>query len=166
MSEHWIPVMGYPRYKVSNWGRVYDSINDRLLVLSVDRGGYLRVKLNTVDGDRKTVSLHRIVAGSFYDIDEEDFDDYEVNHYDFNKWNCSIGNLELTDRSGNMLHAFRGGHARPVHPIRPVRIRETGQIYNSTGEIDRLLGVSSGSVSKTLRGLQPTCKGYTFEYVD
>nr|DAK49557.1 MAG TPA: PROTEIN/DNA Complex catalytic motif, Helix-turn-helix DNA [Caudoviricetes sp.] len=31
--------------------------------------------------------------------------------------------------------------------------------------VDRYLGVSPGSVSKTLRGLQPTCKGYTFERI-
>ena len=42
---------------------------------------------------------------------------------------------------------------------------ETGQIFPSTGAVDRYLGVSSGSVSKTLRGLQPTCKGYTFERI-
>lgn len=33
------------------------------------------------------------------------------------------------------------------------------------GAVDRYLGVSPGSVSKTLRGLQPTCKGYTFERI-
>lgn len=43
--------------------------------------------------------------------------------------------------------------------------RETGQIFPSTGAVDRYLGVSPGSVSKTLRGLQPTCKGYTFDRI-
>jgi len=39
------------------------------------------------------------------------------------------------------------------------------QIFPSTGAVDRYRGVSPGSVSKTLRGLQPTCKGYTFERI-
>lgn len=40
-----------------------------------------------------------------------------------------------------------------------------GQIFPSTGAVDRYLGVSPGSVSNTLRGLQSTCKGYTFERI-
>lgn len=34
-----------------------------------------------------------------------------------------------------------------------------------TVSVHRYLGVSPGSVSKTLRGLQPACKGYTFERI-
>ena len=51
------------------------------------------------------------------------------------------------------------------YAVTRVRIRETGQIFPSTGAVDRYLGVGPGSVSKTLRGLQPTCKGYTFERI-
>lgn len=58
----------------------------------------------------------------------------------------------------------KAGYLR-VKLVTRVRIRETGQIFPSTGAVDRYLGVSPGSVSKTLRGLQPTCKGYTFERI-
>ena len=64
-----------------------------------------------------------------------------------------------------MIHAFERGLAEPCYAVTRVRIRETGQIFPSTGAVDRYLGVSPGSVSKTLRGLQPTCKGYTFERI-
>jgi len=60
---------------------------------------------------------------------------------------------------------FERGLAEPCYAVTRVRIRETGQIFPSTGAVDRYLGVSPGSVSKTLRGLQPTCKGYTFERI-
>lgn len=165
VAERWVPVIGYPRYLVSQLGNVYDQHSDRILGKTPDRKGYIRVKLVTPYGERKTVSLHRIVAGSFYDVTPEEFEDWEVNHRDGIKSHCEVWNLEFTDRSGNMLHAFSNGLATPVFSARPVRIVETGEIFESTGQVDRYLGVSNGSVSKTLRGLQPTCKGYTFEYV-
>ena len=79
---------GIPRYDISSWGQVFDKQKFRVLKQSPDRAGYLRVKL-WIAGERKTVSLHRLVADAFYDC----------------------------------------------------------------------------GVSKTLRGLQPTCKGYTFERI-
>lgn len=162
MREHWIPSYISPRYVVSQLGRVYDYRRDRILIQTSDRAGYLRVKL-WVLGERKTVSVHRLIAGSFFDVDIED---WEVNHIDGDKQNNAIWNLELTDRSGNMLHAFQLGLARPTFEPFGVRIVETGEEFESTGQADRYLGVSPGSVSKTLRGLQPTCRGYTFERIE
>lgn len=164
IEEVWIPVRGYPRYQVSQLGRVYDNLRDGILGITPDRNGYVRVKMWTPDGERKTVSVHRIVAGSFFDISDSEFDVMEVNHVDTLKENCAIWNLEFTDRSGNMLHAFAAGVAIPAFPVQRVRCVETGMIFDSTGQADRYLGVSSGSVSKTVRGIQPTCKGLTFEY--
>lgn len=142
--ELWNEARGIPRYDVSSWGQVFDKQKFRLLKQSPDRAGYLRVKL-WIAGERKTVSVHRLVADAFYDCG---VDGWEVNHID-----------------GNMIHAFERGLAEPCYAVTRVRIRETGQIFPSTGAVDRYLGVSPGSVSKTLRGLQPTCKGYTFERI-
>lgn len=164
MIEHWIEIPEFPRYMVSNCGNVYDRLRDLILTQTPDRAGYMRVKVWTPRG-RMTVSVHRLVAGTFYDIDPEDFASLEVNHIHGPKSNNHISNLEITDRSGNMIHAFDAGLARPVFPRLRVMIVETGEVFESTGQVDRYLGVSSGSVSKTLRGFQPTCKGYTFAIV-
>lgn len=164
MFEHWIEIPEFPRYMVSNCGNVYDRVRDRILTQTPDASGYMRVKVWTPRG-RMTVSVHRLVAGTFYDIDPEEFSFLEVNHRYAPKSNNHLSNLEITDRSGNMIHAFDNGLARPVHPRQRVMIVETGEVFESTGQVDRYLGVSSGSVSKTLRGLQPTCKGYTFTLV-
>lgn len=40
------------------------------------------------------------------------------------------------------------------------------KIYNSASEADAALKVSKGSVSKAVRGIQHTVKGFTFEYVE
>nr|FAA03394.1 MAG TPA: hypothetical protein [Siphovirus LN-2020-2] len=159
--ELWNEANGIPRYDVSSWGQVFDKQKFRLLKQTPDKAGYLRVKL-WIAGERKTVSVHRLVADAFYACG---VDGWEVNHIDGDRTNNHVVNLELTTRSGNMIHAFERGLAEPCYAVTRVRIRETGQIFPSTGAVDRYLGVSPGSVSKTLRGLQPTCKGYTFERI-
>lgn len=40
------------------------------------------------------------------------------------------------------------------------------KVYNSASEADTALKVSKGSVSKAVRGIQHTVKGFTFEYVE
>lgn len=161
MIEVWEESRENPRYAVSSFGRIYDQDRDRFLSQSSDRAGYLRVKL-WIHGVRETRSVHRFIVASFF---EADISEFEVNHIDGDKTNNHIWNLELCDRHENMMHAFANGLARPVYAPRRVRIVETGEVFASTGQVDRYLGVSSGSVSKTIRGIQTTCKGYTFAYV-
>lgn len=62
-------------------GQVFDKQKFRLLKQSPDRAGYLRVKL-WIAGERKTVSVHRLVADAFYDCG---VDGWEVNHIDGDK---------------------------------------------------------------------------------
>ena len=94
-----------------------------------------------------------------------------IPRYDISSWGQVFDKQKFRllkqtpDRAGNMIHAFELGLAEPCYAVTRVRIRETGQIFPSTGAADRYLGVSPGGVSKTLRGLQPTCKGYTFDRI-
>ena len=162
-EESWKTLWDNPRYEVSDFGRIYDRILERNLYQTPDRAGYLRVKLR-VEDERKTVSVHRLVAKVFFDFD---ISNLEINHIDGDKTNNYLGNLEVCDRSTNMIHAFNEGLANPINVMpKQIRIVETGEIFDSTGQVDRYLGVSSGSVSKTIRGLQPTCRGYTFEVIE
>ena len=50
--------------------------------------------------------------------------------------------------------------------VRKVRCIETGEVYNSCKEAERKLGLSESAVSKVLRGVSKTSKGYHFEYVE
>lgn len=161
MREYWVETKNYPRYWISNLGNIYDTVRERIVAQSKDSGGYRRVKLNTNRG-RVSLSVHRLVASTFFDYD---ITYSEINHFDGDKSNNAIWNLEICNRSENMLHAFKNNLAKPVHKPFRVKINELDLIFESTGQVDRYLGVSSGSVSKTLRGLQPTCKGFTFSKV-
>ena len=151
-KQVWVDSWISDRYLVSNWGNVYDLKKGRLLSLTPDRAGYLRCKIVLPSG-RKTVSVHRLVAGSFYDAD---ISKYEVNHIDGVKTNNHIANLELVDRSENMLHAFRNGLAKPVVAIRMVECVETGEVFNSISSAARAYHVDPSGICDVLHGRQKT----------
>jgi hypothetical protein len=159
--EHWIEVEQHPRYLVSNYGQVYDRRSDRLVKQQFDRAGYKRVHLTLPTG-RLTVSVHRLVAGSFYAIDPSEF---EVNHIDGNKANNHIANLELCTRSENMRYAYAMGAVRLPNETR-VRCVETGEEFRTIREAARAIGVSDHkSILRVLDKPQYKARGFHFERV-
>ena len=51
------------------------------------------------------------------------------------------------------------------HKSRKVLCIETGEIFNSIREVERIKGFSSRHISDVCRGLRNTCHGYRWEYV-
>lgn len=49
---------------------------------------------------------------------------------------------------------------------RKIRCIENSEVYNSCGEAEIKLGLSKNTVSKVLRGIGKTVKGYHFEYIE
>lgn len=90
-GEVWKPVVGYEsRYLVSNMGRVFSLIKDKMLSMSKLNTGYLVVTL--YDGStKKNTYIHRIVAQAFLDNPNNL---PEVNHKDEDKSNNMVDNLE------------------------------------------------------------------------
>lgn len=89
------PIIGYERYEVSTWGRVFDNRHKTFLNPEVHGKGYLRVDLYDDENNRKHKKVHRLVAHAF--IPNPDSKP-QVNHIDGNKRNNSVTNLEwVTD---------------------------------------------------------------------
>lgn len=81
--EVWVKIKNYPKYEISNLGRIisYNNKNPRLLNGSI-RCGYKVVDLWNEDGNTGNILLHRIVAETFIPkIEGKDF----VDHIDGNK---------------------------------------------------------------------------------
>ena len=74
-------------YYVSEEGKVYNKKTNRYLKGSLDRSGYLRLKING-----RNLAIHRIVLETFKPI--KDMHLLEVNHIDGNKTNNNLNNLE------------------------------------------------------------------------
>lgn len=71
-KEEWRIIEDYPNYMVSSFGRVksisrIDKSNkkrkEKMMKLTVNRCGYVTVSL--INGNRKTVTVHRLVAKAF-----------------------------------------------------------------------------------------------------
>lgn len=91
IKERWIGVKDHDRYEVSNLGNVRNKKSGRILKPQLNRdGGYLRVN---VGGDRDYI--HRIVAKSFFDVNDDDF---VVRHHDGDKTNNALCNLVIESR--------------------------------------------------------------------
>lgn len=63
MQEIW--KLLYNRYKVSNTGRVFDTIRNRELKLTQDKYGYLVARI-VLDNKAKVKKVHRLVAEAFF----------------------------------------------------------------------------------------------------
>ena len=147
-----------PRILVSNKGNV----------VSCKRGGWYPLKVSYargyqqvgVDGGRL---VHRLVAETWIPNPNH----YEqVNHIDGNKDNNSVENLEWVTRSQNICHAFRTGLNKGRRKGTPIRIPETGEVFESQHECARRIGGSQAHIWECLAGRRSTYRGYHFEYVE
>ena len=146
-----------PRIKVSNKGNVvsYKSGSCYPLKVNHTNNGYQVV--GAVSGSSKLV--HRLVADTWIPNPNH----YkEVNHINGDKDDNSVENLEWTTRSENMRHAVRTGLTKST----PIRIVETGEIFESIRECARRIGGAHSSIRACLAGRQSTHHGYHFEYVE
>lgn len=65
MEEVWKDIKGYEGiYQISNYGRVYSLVSNRILKPSLSPKGYVRVRL-CVDNIKTNHSIHRLVAEAF-----------------------------------------------------------------------------------------------------
>lgn len=95
-NEIWKDVTGYENlYKVSNTGKVYSKITNKLMIPQLNNSGYYYLDL-TKDKCTKRVLLHRLVAFMF--VHNPDPNKYPIiNHKDENKLNNNANNLEWCD---------------------------------------------------------------------
>lgn len=163
MNEIWCVINRYPKYSVSNKGRIKNNITNRVLKPRPDNKGYMRVCLYETEGGHcKDLLIHRLVAEAFCIGARDDLD---VNHIDGRKSNNFPENLEWCTRSYNLKHSYRTGlRDSPHNRCKRVRIVETGEVFNSVRECARFLGCEHSTISQCLNGYLKTCKGYHFEF--
>ena len=101
-DEEWRDVKGYEQlYQVSNYGRVYSLIRNKIMKQHDNGHGYLHVNLYK-DGIRCKSKVHRLVAIAFINNPNNK---PHINHIDLNRKNNCVINIEWVTPKENNIHA-------------------------------------------------------------
>ena len=101
MNEIFLPIEGYPKYQISNLGRVKSIVGKEKILKTWINKRYYSVSLMK-DKVQKNHLIHRLVAQAFIPNPENK---PEVNHVDGNTKNFNISNLEWITPSENIYHS-------------------------------------------------------------
>lgn len=157
MEEIWKDVPGYENiYEVSNLGDVKNKRTNKLLSLTPDKDGYLRLGLSK-NRIRKTYSVHRLVAQAFLENPNEL---PAINHKDENKTNNRVDNLEwCTSEYNNQYSKSRKVNQYTLDGI-------FLKTYSSLREASRETGCNFESIQGYCSGKYKTNKKFIWKYED
>lgn len=155
-SERWRDIEGFPRYQVSDRGRVRVcplGLPCSILKPESSDSGHLRVRLVDESGERRMRWVHRLVLGAFAGPPL-------VRHLDDDEQNNRLENLAYGSRLDNAADARRNGkhaHGSTVGTAKlsesKVRwIRKQRRRGVRCDELARRLGLSKAAVSAAARG--------------
>lgn len=106
-GEEWrqVPKQGYPNYLISNYGRIYSKLKNKIMTPHIQQKGYHRIPLPYM-GKYTNHFVHRLVALAFIPNPKN----YpQVNHIDCVKTNNHVSNLEWCTNQMNSDHAYKNG---------------------------------------------------------
>lgn len=161
-KEVWRPIKEFPKYFVSNMGRVKSLARykkGRILKSSKSKTGYLRFVL-CKNGVVSYFSAHRLVAEAHVPNPQNK---PQVNHIDGNKENNNSQNLEWVTQTENMRHAvdtgLKTGLIGDDHPTAKLSKKEVLEIRKKRNRFEVRLstlskeyGVSESQISLIARG--------------
>lgn len=150
MEEIWKDIDEFPSYQISNIGRVRNKMTEIIRSPSKQPKGYYTIDLYNHDDKRHGYprSIHRLVAEAF--IPNPD-NLPVVNHKDGDKLNNSVENLEWVSFRDNNMHAIENGLNFPgAYQKRPVKVKETGEIFDGVVECANAIKADFRNVYRSL----------------
>lgn len=162
----------YENYQVSNLGRLkslkdsHGNYREKILSPGKDRNNYLHVILSR-NGKRKNYLVHRIVAMAFI----PNIPNYKcVDHINTIRTDNRVENLRFCTHKQNMNNKLSRIHNSQVRKNRKdlskqVVCLETGEIFPSTMEASRQLGIDFRHISDCCLGKRKTTGKLHWKYI-
>ncbi len=165
-------------YVICSDGRMINTNRLSYLKIKIYKDGYPKYDLYAVNGKQKHVKIHRILAQAFIPNPNNL---PIVRHLNDDKLDWRLENLAWGTISDNNKDSYRNGRklsgsvADPLarakaaakgckKPNKPVRCVETGVVYPSTIEAQRVTGIDRTSIGRCCTGKQKTAGGLEWEW--
>lgn len=158
MREVWAEILGFPNYKISNYGSIR-SIRSGNLIKHRYSSGYAHVILYTF-GEKHDLYVHTLVAAAFFSNYEEGM---RIKHVNGDQSDCSVANLQL--RRGRPILSHSRGETHTTWG-KSVRVVETGDVFRTVRQAARHLGGDYSAIYACLRGDRKKHLGYSYEYYE
>jgi hypothetical protein len=155
--EIWKPLRNFPSYNGSSEGRIMNVRTQRILKPTITEKGYAVVGLRK-NNKYYTVRVHKVIAETFLG----EHPGMDVKHKDLDPLNNNVDNLYWISRSDIVKQTYDSGRRKPWRQI-PVRVIETGKIYENMKECAIDIGCDPAEVRKCIIGERRSAKGYHFE---
>ncbi len=124
--EIWKEIEGYPRFEVSNLGRIR---RDYLYVIDPIKENKYHYARLTNSGISKNKAIHILVLEAF---STRPSGTWEVNHKDFQKNNNHLHNLEWVTRKQNSQHSLSGERVEIIRAKQRLSHNKNGDHPNYT----------------------------------
>ncbi len=177
-NEEWRPIEGFPRYMVSNMGRVKSFTNPKkpkILRPHKLENGYLMLHLRKGDswGNNETecVRLHKLVADAFIPNPENKC---HIRHKNLNREDNRVENLKWVTREESNADPITKANRQAAVPQRIEKISKPVLVYDedlnllsaftSTAETARKLNLQQGNIVNVCSGSLKHYKHMIFSY--
>lgn len=163
----WKTIPEFSRYEINEEGIIRNRNNHNILSQRHDARGYLVVALTRDDLVNTTKGVHRCLMETFSPV--EDMKNLTVNHINHVKDDNRLENLEWLTNRENVQEAYAAGLHDGKHKggnnKLAVRCVETGDIYESSAEAAKMIGITSyGKVNDACKDPNKTCGGYHWQF--
>ena len=183
-NEIWKPIAGFPRYQISNQGRVKSFTSPKypegkILKANVVSGGYITLQLQSGDsrsGENKSYTkyVHRLMAEAFIEVPEHLKEEkvLQVDHCLPLKsgGKCELSNLRWVTPKGNCSNVYTRMNYLTSLRDREKRVYqytpdlELVATYDSTADAGRRLRKSQGTIASCCSGALKRYLGFIFSY--
>ena len=177
-DEEWRPIEGFPRYEISNKGRVKSFTNPKkpkILRPHQLKNGYLMVHLAKGEewGSNETecVRIHKLVADAFIPNPENKC---HVRHINQNRTDNRVENLKWVTREESNADPITKANRMAAIPQRVEKTSKPTLVYDedltllsaftSTAEAARQLGLSQGNIVNVCSGSLKHYKHLIFSF--